>query len=52
MTQPKQSAVEPDQQTVKEHVKALLRKIPLKSQGNGQAHQYQASAEYQLGVKA
>jgi hypothetical protein len=39
MTQPTQSAPEPNQDTVKDHVKTMLRRIPRKPQPNGQSHQ-------------
>jgi hypothetical protein len=35
MTQPKLNTSEPSQHAVKEHVKAILRKIPLRSQKKG-----------------
>ena len=44
MTQPKQSALEPNQYAVKEHVKAMLRKLPRKSQRSGQAYQHGTAA--------
>ena len=34
MTQPKQSSLEPNQHAVKEHVKAMLRKLSRNSQRN------------------
>jgi hypothetical protein len=39
MTQPTQSAPEPNQLAVKTHVKAMLKRIPRKPQRNEQAHQ-------------
>jgi len=37
MTQPTQSAPEPNQQAVKDHVKAILRRLPRKPPRNEQA---------------
>jgi len=39
MTQPTQIAPEPNQQAVKDHVKAVLRRLPRKPPRNEQAHQ-------------
>ncbi len=43
MTQPKHSASVSNQHAVKEHVKAMLRKIPRKTERQ-RGHRYQAAA--------
>jgi hypothetical protein len=43
MTQPKQGGIEPKPNAVKEHVKAMLRKIPRKS-GRQRGRRYLAAA--------